>query len=281
MFFAYRADIPIENICIFVYNSLDKEIIVNAISREEETMGKVIIIASGKGGTGKTTATAAISSCLALSGKTVLCIDADAGLKNLDLCLGLADKAVFDFGDVISGRCGLDAAVIPHPQLPRLFFLTAPVDPMTSEREATGLTNLIRFAKDIFDYCIIDCPAGLGYGFTAAAAAADCALIVSASDPSSRRDSGRVVMELQEMGINDIRLMVNRVRRSILSRTNQTIDDSVDSIGARLIGIVPEDKQVILSSMAQQPLALAKESSAFSAFDRIARRIEGERVPIV
>ncbi len=243
-------------------------------------MDKAIVIASGKGGTGKTTATAAISSCLALSGKTVLCIDADAGLKNLDLYLGLSDKAVLDFGDVISGRCGLDAAVIPHPELPRLFFLTAPVDPISSSREAEGLTRLIRYAKDIFDYCIIDSPAGLGHGFTAAAAAADCAVIISASDPSSCRDSGRVVMELKEMGVEDIRLVVNRVRKNILARTRQTIDDAVDSIGARLLGIVPEDKQVILAAAAQKPLALTKEGSALAAFDRISRRISGERVPL-
>lgn len=243
-------------------------------------MGKAIVIASGKGGTGKTTATAAISSCLTLAGKTVLCIDADAGLKNLDLCLGLSDKAVFDFGDVINGRCGLDEAVIPHPALPRLFFLTAPVEPISSAHDAEGLTRLIDFAKTVFDYCIIDSPAGLGAGFTAAAAAADCAVIISASDPSSCRDSGRVVMELREMGMEDIRLVVNRVHKGILARTKQTIDDAVDSIGARLLGIVPEDKQVILAAAAQTPLALTKGCNALAAFDRIARRIDGHRVPI-
>ena len=243
-------------------------------------MGKAIVIASGKGGTGKTTATAAISSCLALAGKTVLCIDADAGLKNLDLCLGLSDKAVFDFGDVINGRCGLDEAVIPHPALPRLFFLTAPVEPISSSQEAEGLTRLISFAKTVFDYCIIDSPAGLGAGFTASAAAADCAVIISASDPSSCRDSGRVVMELREMGMEDVRLVVNRVRKGILAKTKQTIDDAVDSIGARLLGIVPEDNKVILAAAAQTPLALTKGCSALAAFDRIARRIDGQKVPL-
>ena len=198
-------------------------------------MGKAIVIASGKGGTGKTTATAAIASCLAAAGRSVLCVDADAGLKNLDLCLGLADRAVLDFGDVISGRCGLDAAVIAHPELPRLFFLTAPVEPISSAEEAGGLARLISFTKTVFDYCLIDSPAGLGIGFAAASRSADSAIIVSASDPSSCRDSGRVVMELKEMGIKDVRLIVNRVRRGILSRSGQTIDDAVDAIGARLL----------------------------------------------
>lgn len=243
-------------------------------------MGRSIIIASGKGGTGKTTAAAAISSCLALNGKNVLCIDADAGLKNLDLCLGLTDRAVFDFGDVIQGRCSLDAAVVAHPDIPRLFFLTAPVDPIVSPGDAQGLIRLIRFAKDVFDYCVIDSPAGLGPGFTAAASAADSAIIVSASDPSSCRDSGRVVMELKELGITDIRLVVNRVRKSILHRTKQTIDDAVDSIGARLLGIVPEDREVILAAAAQTPLVLRRDCAALAAFDRIACRIEGEKLPI-
>lgn len=243
-------------------------------------MGKAIVIASGKGGTGKTTATAAVSACLALAGKTVLCVDADAGLKNLDLCLGLADRAVLDFGDVIGGRCGLNDAVIPHPLISRLFFLTAPVDPIGSAEEAAAFARLILYAKEVFDYCVIDSPAGLGLGFTAAASAADCAIVVSASDPSSCRDSGRVVMELKELGTEDIRLVVNRVRRRILARTGQTIDDAVDSIGARLLGIVPEDRRVILAAAAQTPLALSGAGAALAAFERIARRIEGEKVPI-
>ncbi len=243
-------------------------------------MGKATVIASGKGGTGKTTATAAISSCLAANGKTVLCIDADAGLKNLDLCLGLADKAVLDFGDVINGRCGLDAAVIAHPLLPRLFFLTAPIDPISTPKEAEGLSRLITFAKGVFDHCLIDAPAGLCAGFSAAASAADRAVIVSASDPSSCRDSGRVVMELRERGMEDVRLIVNRVRKGILFRTRQTIDDAVDSIGARLLGVVPEDDKVILAAASQKPLALSKDSMALAAFERIARRMDGEKLPL-
>ena len=154
------------------------------------------------------------------------------------------------------------------------------MEPISSAHDAEGLTRLIDFAKTVFDYCIIDSPAGLGAGFTAAAAAADCAVIISASDPSSCRDSGRVVMELREMGMEDIRLVVNRVHKGILARTKQTIDDAVDSIGARLLGIVPEDKQVILAAAAQTPLALTKGCNALAAFDRIARRIDGHRVPI-
>ena len=242
-------------------------------------MGKAIIIASGKGGTGKTTATAALSSALAARGRSVLCLDADAGLKNLDLCLGLADRAVFDFGDVICRRCSLSQAVVPHPDIPWLYFLTAPVEPI-SEADGAGFSALIRFLKGVFDYCLIDSPAGLGTGFSSAAAAADGAVIISAADPSSCRDSGRIVMELGSMGVLDIRLIVNRVRRGVLFKTKTTIDDAVDAIGARLIGLVPEDERVILAGASQRPLALCRPGPAMSAFERIARRLDGERVPL-
>lgn len=243
-------------------------------------MGKATLIASGKGGTGKTTAAAAIASCLAQRGRRVLCIDADAGLKNLDLVLGIADRASPDFGDVIRGRCNLAEAAIAHPAVPNLFFLTAPLEPINSPKEAEGLANLIHTAAGGFDHCIIDAPAGLGSCFAAAAAAADRAIIVSAADPSSCRDSARVVMELRETGMRDIRLVVNRVRRSILFRTRQTIDDAIDAIGARLLGIVPEDRKVILAAAAETPLLLFGKGSAIAAFDRIARRTDGENIPL-
>lgn len=243
-------------------------------------MGKAIIIASGKGGTGKTTAVAAISSCLASAGYKTLCIDADAGLKNLDLCLGLSDVAMFDFGDVIHNRCSLGEAVVTHPDIPRLFFLTAPPEPVFSPEEISGLSKLISFAKNVFDFCIIDAPAGLVPGFSAAAEAADSAVIISASDPSSCRDSARVVMELEKFRLREVRLIINRVRRSILFKTRRTIDDAVDSIGARLIGVVPEDRRVILALNSQKPLLFYKDSPALAAFGRIARRINGEKVSI-
>ena len=242
-------------------------------------MGKVIVIASGKGGTGKTTATAAISSCLANAGYNTLCIDADAGLKNLDLCLGLSDKVMWDFGDVLHNRCRLESAVLAHPDIPRLFFLSAPLQPLSAE-EVEGFAGLIRFVKDVFDFCLVDAPAGLGQGLLAAASAADGAVVVSASDPSSCRDSGRIVHELISLGIDDIRLVVNRVRQHILFRAGLTIDDAVDEIGAQLIGIVPDDRRVLLAAAARRPLALTPGSPALEAFDRIARRLTGKRIPI-
>ncbi len=242
-------------------------------------MGKIIVVASGKGGTGKTTTTAAVSSCLAVTGHNVLCVDADAGMKNLDLCLGLSDRALMDFGDALHGRCGLEDAVIPHPDVPRLFLLPAPLAPLSGE-ELGGFVDLVRFAGSVFDYVLIDAPAGIGPGFMAAGRAAGQALIVSSADPSSCRDSARAVAELHALGIRNVRLIVNRVRRSILIGTKQTLDDAVDVIGARLIGYVPEDRHVLLAAGGQKPLVLSKNSSALEAFRRISARIEGEKVPI-
>lgn len=242
-------------------------------------MGQIIAVASGKGGTGKTTSTAALASCLASAGRNVLCVDADAGMKNLDLCLGMSDRAVMDFTDAIHGRCGLEDAVAAHPDVPRLFLLPAPLAPL-SEEELAGFVRLVRFAGGVFDYVFIDAPAGLGPCFLAAGEAADRALIVSAAEPSSCRDSARAVAELRALGLRNVRLIVNRVRRSILMGTRQTLDDAVDAIGARLIGYVPEDRHVLLASGAQKPLILSKNSSALEAFQRIAGRIDGESIPI-
>lgn len=238
-------------------------------------MGIAIVITSGKGGTGKTTTTAALASCLAMAGMRVLCIDADAGLKNLDLCLGYPDGSVFDYGDVLAGRCSAGDAVSPHPDIRGLFFMSAPVD-----SDVTGLPGLVSELKTHYDYCLIDCPAGIGSGFREAAAGADRAILVSYPDPTSCRDCGRVVQELNALGIDDVRLIINRVRRGVLRSAGSNLDDTVDSIGAQLIGYVPEDKAVILSSMTVSPLMLCLKSSAAAAYTRIANRILGRRAPL-
>ncbi|MBP5166862.1 MAG: AAA family ATPase [Oscillospiraceae bacterium] len=239
-------------------------------------MGTAIVITSGKGGTGKTTSTAALSAYLASMGSRVLCVDADAGLKNLDLCLGMASCAsAYDYGDVLAGRCGAEQAVSGHPDIPGLYLMSAPV-----EQGAAGLPELIAELKSSYDYCIIDCPAGIGSGFREACGGADSAIIVSASDPSSCRDSGRVVQELSGMGIKDCRLIINRVRRGVLRVSGATLDDAIDSIGARLLGYVPDDRNVILAAMNEQPLSLWGKGQAAEAYKRIAMRMLGKKVPI-
>lgn len=238
-------------------------------------MGTAIVITSGKGGTGKTTTTAALAICLALTDSRVLCIDADAGLKNLDLQLGLLDGSVFDYGDVIAGRCSVEDAVSPHPNIPGLFLLSAPID-----TDVCGLPQLVGRLKADYDYCLIDCPAGIGQAFREACAGADSAIVVSYSDLSSCRDCGRVVQELNTLGIYNIRLIINRVRRGVLRSVGSTLDDTVDSIGARLIGYVPEDKNVIVSSMLASPFLLSSTGGATAAYTRIAKRIRGQKAPL-
>jgi septum site-determining protein MinD len=243
-------------------------------------MGKAIVITSGKGGTGKNTTAAALSCFLASFGYRTLCLDADMGLKNLDLCLGLSDLAVLDFLDVLDGRVPLSDAVVAHPRVSNLFFLTAPVSAGPEAVSFESMQALILEIKRTFDFCVIDSPAGIGSGFRLAACCADKALVVATTDCTSYRDAARVVIELTAMGLSDIRLIVTRVRPSLLSRMQATIDDSGDAVGAQLIGIVPEDKAVILAANSGIPLNLFEDKGAAKALKRTAQRLLGQKIPI-
>ncbi|HHU05951.1 MAG TPA: septum site-determining protein MinD [Clostridiales bacterium] len=242
-------------------------------------MGKVIVIASGKGGTGKTTTAAALSSALAARKCRVLCIDADVGLRNMDLSLGLSEMALPDFCDVIEGRLSLEDAAFQHPTVPSLYFLSAPSLMSPEEIDPEKMRELLDSARRSFDYCIIDSPAGIGSGFRLAARFADSAIVVTTSDITSCRDVQRTVMELKALGIEDVSLIVNRIRPRLLKFSNQNIDDIVDTAGARLLGLVPEDRSVILSANKGILLINYTSRGAAAAFSRIAGRLLGERIP--
>lgn len=201
--------------------------------------GQCIAVVSGKGGTGKTSFVSGVGASLALDGKKVLCLDCDIRLRNLDLALGLSDRALMDFSDVAQGRCGLSAAAVEHPKIPGLFLLTAPVrsSPIT-ESQMKALLNLVR---DHFDYCLLDAPAGLGSGFQLATCGADRCVVVTTSDASSLRDAQHTVMELDRFSPGTLHLVVNRVRRKMLRSMHATIDDAIDKAGLPLLGVVPED----------------------------------------
>ena len=243
-------------------------------------MGTAIVVTSGKGGTGKTTTAAAVASCIAALGKKTLCLDADAGLKNLDIALGMSDTALMDFYDVIEGRASLEYACASHPLIKNLYFLTAPVNIPPEEISHEGMRQLISEIKRSFDYCIIDCPAGIGAGFRLAAENADIAVVVACCDASSLRDGQRTVTELYSLGIENVRLLVNRVRPRMLRRIRATIDDVIDTVGARLIGLVSEDDTVTLAASAGIPLILYNSQKAGMQFLRISRRLIGDKVPI-
>ena len=242
-------------------------------------MGKLIAITSGKGGTGKTTSAAAIASCLAYLGYKTVCLDGDVGLKNLDLVLGLADAAVTDFTDVMAGRVPLEGAVIPHPDIRNLWLLSAPVSQTPEEIDPGAMARLKRMLCQTYDYVLIDAPAGIGTGFRLCAAGADMAIVVSGGEPASLRDAERTAAELYAMGLTDVRLLVNRYRRRLLKWTHSTVDDYIDRVGARLVGIIAEDSSISKAAAQETALVLCDSKAAFQ-FLRVAKRIVGEKVPI-
>lgn len=241
-------------------------------------MGTVITVTSGKGGTGKTTVTGGVASCLARLGKTVLCIDMDIGLRNLDISLGLSDRALMDFADVALGNCPLARAAVSHPDLPNLSLLTAPMR-LPPHVTAGSIRALLRTARDRYDYIFIDCPAGLGPGFQLATCGADRALVVATNDASSLRDAQRAVEELYHL--RQVHLVMNRIQPKLLRQLRTTIDDAMDTAGLPLLGVVPEDPQVMLSANLGRPLILGGRQGAANACLNIAKRLEGRRVPIM
>ena len=243
-------------------------------------MGKVIAITSGKGGTGKTTSCAALASCLAVLGYKTLCLDCDIGLKNLDVPLGLVDCASTNFTDVLGGILSLDEAVSPHPEIGRLFFLSAPAMAEPETIDQNQMDALFGEIRGRFDYCIVDSPAGLGAGFKLACTHADMAIVVETGDMTSLRDGQRTVCQLQSLGLCDIRLLVNRVRPRLFRRSKTSVDDAIDMVGARLIGLVAEDEDVILSANRGLPLICYKPDGATAQYFRIAKRIVGQKVPL-
>ena len=241
-------------------------------------MGTVITVTSGKGGTGKTTVTGGVASCLARLGKTVLCIDMDIGLRNLDISLGLSDRALMDFADVALGNCPLARAAVSHPDLPNLSLLTAPMR-LPPHVTAGSIRALLRTARDRYDYIFIDCPTGLGPGFQLATCGADRALVVATNDASSLRDAQRAVEELYHL--RQVHLVMNRIQPKLLRELRTTIDAAMDAAGLPLIGVIPEDRRVILAANMGRPLILEGRRGAANACLNIAKRIEGYRVPIM
>ena len=247
-----------------------------------ERRGQCIAVVSGKGGTGKTSFTAGVSAALAQSGKRVLCLDCDVGLRNLDLALGLSDRALMDFSDVAQNRCPLAAAVVEHPHLPGLFLLTAPVRSRGRPATEEQMAKLLRDIRERFDYCLLDAPAGLGMGFLLATAAADRCVVVTTTDASSLRDAQHTVMELERFGTGKLHLVVNRVRKKMLRSMHATIDDAIDKAGLPLIGVVPEDDALPLCLNQGVPLLLAGgQQPAASAYRNIAKRIQGGKAPLL
>lgn len=243
-------------------------------------MATVIAVTSGKGGTGKTSLVGAVGSCLAALGHPTLCIDMDVGLRNLDLALGLSDRALMDFTDVAQGRCPLTRAVVEHPDIRGLYLLTAPYTlPGSLTEEAVA--ELLRQAREHYDYILLDAPAGLGEGFQLAVCGCDRAIVVSTNDASALRDAQRTVGELTRRQVEQVHLVVNRVQPKLLKKLHTTIDDAMDAAGLPLLGVVPEDSLVTLCANQGSPLILRTNKGAAVGYRNIALRLDGRKVPVM
>ena len=243
-------------------------------------MGVAIAVVSGKGGTGKTSFVANTGLALARMGYRVLCLDCDIGLRNLDLALGLSDRAVMDFTDVISGRCGLEEAAAPHPAQSGLYLLTAPVG-LRTDLGPADFSGLLDRIRPRFDYCLVDAAAGLGDAFRLATAGADRAIVVTTTDPTSLRDAQRTVQELGDLPRGKVHLVVNRCRKKLMKHLHQTIDDAIDTAGLPLLGVVPEDEALPLALGRGIPLVFQYNRCANTAYRNIARRLTGEKIPLM
>lgn len=243
-------------------------------------MGELIAVLSGKGGTGKTSVCAGVASALAQLGEKVLCIDCDVGLRNLDISLGISDLGALSFLDVCGGGYTIDQAA-QHPNFENLYFLTAPVNCAADQVDLKAFCDMLQQARSHYNYVFLDAPAGIEAGFTLAAKYADRAILVTGPDPASIRDAARAADVLELMGKGNVRLVVNRINKKMFSVMKLTVDDVMDQAGLPLLGIVPEDQNVVLSAAFHKPLLKnAKRSAASKACRRIANRIQGLRIPL-
>ena len=244
--------------------------------------GKVITVTSGKGGVGKTTATANIGAALAKLGYKVVCVDADIGLRNLDVILGLENRIVYDIVDVVEGRCRLPQAMIKDKQLPNLQLIPAA---QTRDKSAVSPSDMVRLCNDlreIVDYVVIDSPAGIERGFRNAIAGADTVLVITNPEVSAVRDADRIIglIEAEEKG--PARLILNRINPDMVERGDMLdAQDVLELLAIELIGIVPEDESVLVSANRGIPATLNEKSNAGRAFSNIARRLLGEEVPFL
>ncbi|MDP4110198.1 MAG: AAA family ATPase, partial [Bacillota bacterium] len=212
-------------------------------------MGKAIVVVSGKGGTGKTSFCAGVSSVLAARGNNVLVVDTDYENRNLDIVLGMTNSLLFSFADVILGRCDVSSADVEHPDVKGLYMLTAPAVRLPKGVTREGIHTLMQNARNSFNYVIVDCPAGINDYIGMFAACADLCVIVSTPDSAALRGGEVMSAVLGKWRVPETRLVINRVRpRLVEKKLACNIDDAMDQIGAPLLGVIPEDENVIAAS---------------------------------
>lgn len=245
-------------------------------------MSEVIVITSGKGGVGKTTTSANIGTGLAMLNKKVVLVDADIGLRNLDVVMGLENRIVYNVVDVIEGNCRLKQALIKDKKYPNLFLLpaaqTKDKDSVTPEQ----MKKLCDHLKEEFDYIIMDCPAGIEQGFKNAIAGADKAIVITTPEVSAIRDADRIIGLLEANEIHNSRLIVNRIRMDMVKRGDMmSVDDVIEILAIDLIGTVPDDENIVISTNNGEPIVNNLNCPSGKAYMNICKRILGQDVPFM
>lgn len=245
-------------------------------------MGEVLVVTSGKGGVGKTTTTANLGTGLAMEGKKVVLIDADIGLRNLDVVMGLENRIVFDLVDVVENRCRLKQALIRDKRYDGLFLLPASQAKDKTAVKPEQMKELCDTLRSDNDYVIVDCPAGIEQGFKNAIAGADTAIIVTTPEVSAVRDADRIIGLLEAAEIANQKLIVNRIRPEMVRRGDMMdIGDIQEILAIDLLGVVPDDERIIISTNKGEPIVTQSSSLSGQAFLNISRRIMGDQVPFL
>lgn len=246
---------------------------------ENTSQGQVIVVTSGKGGVGKTTTVANVSTSLARMGHKVVVMDLDIGLKKLDLILGLENRVIYDIIQVIEGECTLKQALVKDKRFPELYMLPAAQTRNKDDIKPEQVQEICKQLRPDFDYIFIDCPAGIEQGFRNAIAAAERAIVITNPEVSAVRDADRIIGMLESANFTDIQLVVNRIRPDMVKRGDMlSIEDLMEHLCINLIGVVPEDKNVVISTNKGEPIVLSEHSLAATAFNNISRRLTGEEV---
>ena len=244
-------------------------------------MGEVIVITSGKGGVGKTTTTANVGTGLAMMGKKVVLIDTDIGLRNLDVIMGLENRIVYNLVDVVENNCRIKQALIKDKRYPNLYLL-----PSAQTKDKTAVTpeqmkKLADELKEEFDYILMDCPAGIEQGFKNAIAGADRALVVTTPEVSAIRDADRIIGLLEANDFKQIDLVINRLRPDMVKRGEMmSASDVIDILSVPLIGIVPDDENVVIATNQGEPL-VGNNTLAGRAYQNICYRVTGKEMPFL